>query len=146
VSLAAAEARRLAVAVVLAVHDRDRQRLRHLVEAVPAGSMVMVIESLAAIADEGVRMAMRNPDAAREALAGVALDLASELPSRLEIGASRKPTHGSGDFRGRRLITPPGFRRDDLRAAQTGARIFLRLMVSDLFYRMAGDRRVRFLR
>lgn len=40
--------------------------------------MLMVIESLAAIADEGVRLAMRNPDAAREALAGVALDLASE--------------------------------------------------------------------
>jgi hypothetical protein len=38
----------------------------------------MVIESLAAIADEGVRMAMRNPDAAREALAGVALDLAGD--------------------------------------------------------------------
>lgn len=77
-SSAVAEARRLAVAVVLAVHDRDRQRLRQLVEDVPAGSTLMVIESLAAIADEGVRMALRNPAAAREALAGVALDLAGE--------------------------------------------------------------------
>jgi len=37
-----------------------------------------VIESLAAIADEGVMMATRDPDAARQALAGVALDLACE--------------------------------------------------------------------
>jgi hypothetical protein len=74
----AGQARRLAVAVVLAVHDRDRERLCQLVEDVPAGLTLMVIESLAAIADEGVRMAMRNPDAAREALAGVALDLAGD--------------------------------------------------------------------
>ena len=66
----AAAGQRLAAAV-LAVHDRDRQRLRQLVEDVPAGLMLMVIESLAAITDEGVMMAMRNPGAAREALAGV---------------------------------------------------------------------------
>ena len=77
-SSAVADARRLAVAAVLAAHDHDHDRLRQLVDSVPAGSMLMVIESLAAIADEGVRLAMRNPDAAREALAGVALDLASE--------------------------------------------------------------------
>lgn len=60
----------------VAVHDRDRQRLHQLVEGVPAGSTLMVIESLAAIADEGVTVATRDPDAVREALASVALDLA----------------------------------------------------------------------
>jgi hypothetical protein len=75
-SFAAAEARRLAVAVVLAVHDRDRQRLHQLVDAVPAESVLMVIESLAAIADEGLTVATRDPDVTREALASVALDLA----------------------------------------------------------------------
>jgi hypothetical protein len=78
VSSAAAEARRLAVAVVLAVHDHDHDRLRQLVDSVPSGSTLMLIESLAAIAGEGVRMAVRHPAAAREALAGVALDLAGE--------------------------------------------------------------------
>lgn len=77
-NLAVAEARRVAVAVVLAVHDRDRPRLHQLVEGVPAGSMLMVIESLAAIADEGLTVATRDPDVTREALAGVALDLATD--------------------------------------------------------------------
>jgi hypothetical protein len=64
--------------VVLAVHDRDRERLRQLVEGVPAGTMPLLVEALAAIADEGVRLATRDRDAARIALAGVALDLAAE--------------------------------------------------------------------
>lgn len=75
----------MAVPVVLAAHDRDRAYLRQLVGGVPTGSMLMVIEYLAALADEGLTVAMRNPDAAREALAGVALDLAADL------GASRTP-------------------------------------------------------
>jgi hypothetical protein len=36
----------------------------------------LVIESLAALADEGLVVATRDPDVAREALASVALDLA----------------------------------------------------------------------
>jgi len=76
VSPAVGEARRLAVAVVLAAHDRDRDRLRQLVDSVPAGSMLTVIETLAALADEGLTVATRDADAAREALASVALDLA----------------------------------------------------------------------
>jgi MinD-like ATPase involved in chromosome partitioning or flagellar assembly len=73
-----AAARRLAVAVVLAVHDRDRARLAELVADVPVGSVLTVIEHLAALADEGLTVATRDPDAAREALAGVALDLAAD--------------------------------------------------------------------
>ncbi len=77
-SPAVADARRVAVAVVLAVHDRDRPRLHQLVDSVPAGSMMTVIESLAAIADEGLTVATRDPGLTREALAGVALDLAAD--------------------------------------------------------------------
>ena len=91
-------------------------------------------------------MATRDPDAAREALAGVALDLASELPSRLENRGVPQANAWLRRFQGRRPITPPDSPRDDLRAAQTGTQVFLRLMVSDLFYRMAAYRRVRFYR
>lgn len=45
-------------------------------EGVPVGSVLTVIEHLAALADEGLTIATRDPDAAREALVGVALDLA----------------------------------------------------------------------
>ncbi len=77
-SSAVGEARRLAVGITLAAHDRDRARLRSLVDDIPAELMPLLIESLAALADEGLTVATRDPDAAREALAGVALDLASE--------------------------------------------------------------------
>jgi hypothetical protein len=75
-SSAAADARRLAIGITLAAHDRDRARLRQLVDDAPAGLMPLLIESLAALASEGLTVATRDPDAAREALAGVALDLA----------------------------------------------------------------------
>lgn len=74
----AGEAGRLAIGITLAAHDRDRARLRHLVDDVPAELIPLLIESLAALADEGLRVATRDPDAAREALAGVALDLAAD--------------------------------------------------------------------
>ncbi len=77
-SSAVGEARRLAIGITLAAHDRDRARLRRLVADVPAELMPLLVESLAALADEGLVVATRDPDAAREALAGVALDLAGE--------------------------------------------------------------------
>jgi len=40
--------------------------------------MSLVVESLAALADEGLTVATRDRDAAREALAGAALDLAAD--------------------------------------------------------------------
>ena len=73
-----ADARRLAVAVTLAAHDRDRARLRELVDDVPAELMPVLIEAMAALASEGLTVATRDPDAAREALVGVALDLAAD--------------------------------------------------------------------
>jgi hypothetical protein len=78
VSLTAAEARRLAVGITLAAHDRDRIRLRQLVDDVPAGLMPLLVEVLAALADESVTLAMRSPDHARVVLAGVALDLVGD--------------------------------------------------------------------
>jgi len=76
VSSAVGEARRLAVGITLAAHDRDRAWLRSLVDDIPGELMPLLIESLAALADEGLTVATRDPDAAREALASVALDLA----------------------------------------------------------------------
>jgi hypothetical protein len=76
--VSAAAARRLAVGVTLAAHDGDRARLRQLVDDVPAELMPLLVEVLAVLADEGVTLATRCPDAAREALAGVALDLAAD--------------------------------------------------------------------
>jgi hypothetical protein len=78
VSSAAADARRLAIGITLAAHDRDRTRLRDLVADVPAQLVPLLIEAMAALASEGLTVATRDPDAAREALAGVALDLAAE--------------------------------------------------------------------
>jgi hypothetical protein len=55
---------------------RDRTRLARLTADVPAGLMPMLIEALAVLASEGLTVATRDPDAACEALVGVALDLA----------------------------------------------------------------------
>lgn len=77
-SSAAADVRRLAIGITLAAHDRDRTRLRDLVADVPDELVPLLIEAMAALASEGLTVATRDPDAAREALAGVALDLASE--------------------------------------------------------------------
>jgi hypothetical protein len=78
VSPAVADARRLAVGITLAAHDRDRARLRQLIGDVPAGLVPMLIEALAALASEGLTVAAQDRDAAREALVGVALDLAAD--------------------------------------------------------------------
>ena len=77
-SLTAAEARRLAIAAVIAVHDRDAARLAQLVVGVPAGSMLTVIYALAALADEGVLVAAGGADDGRRVLCDVALDLAAD--------------------------------------------------------------------
>jgi hypothetical protein len=60
----------------VAAPDRDRARLRQIVDDIPAELMPLLIESLAALADESLTVATRDPDAAREALTSVALDLA----------------------------------------------------------------------
>jgi hypothetical protein len=79
VSPAVADARRLAVGITLAAHDRDRDRarLRQLIGDVTADLVPMLIEALAALASEGLIVATRDPDVAREALAGVAGELAA---------------------------------------------------------------------
>jgi len=54
------------------------------------GLVPMLIETLAALACEGLTVATRDPNAAREALVGVALDLAPiRARSRAPAGGSR---------------------------------------------------------
>jgi hypothetical protein len=76
--VSAAAARRLAVGLTLAAHDRDRARLRQLVDDVPGELVPLLLEAMAALADEGLVVATRDRDAAREALVGAALDLAAD--------------------------------------------------------------------
>jgi hypothetical protein len=69
----------------LAAHDRDRDRLAQLLYGVGVPELHRLVEHLAHLADEGLRVAAGSPDDARTVLTGVALDLVGEpeLPSRL---------------------------------------------------------------
>jgi hypothetical protein len=55
--------------------------------------MLMLIEALAALASEGLNVATRDPDAAREALAGVC-----PRPRRRITAYPREPAGGSRPF------------------------------------------------
>jgi hypothetical protein len=78
-ALTAAEARRLAVAVTIAAHDGDRDRLAQLLDGVPVPELHRLVEHLAHLADEGLRVAAGSPDDGRRVLCDVALDLAADL-------------------------------------------------------------------
>ena len=131
-SATAAQARRLAVAAVLAVHDRDGARLHELVENVPAELMPLLVEALAVVADESVTLAMRSPDDARVVLAGVALDLVADLPrgpQRAALLAHRLPPATSP--------LQPSIHPRGTSGPPTAATARFRGWIPAIFYRMA---------
>jgi hypothetical protein len=72
------DGRRLAVGLMLAMHDRDDEAFHLLLNGVPRADLIPVIESLAEMADNGVRGRMETPEQAREALTLFARALALE--------------------------------------------------------------------
>ena len=72
------DGRRLAVGLMIAMHDRDDAGFHLLLEGVPRADLVPVIESLAELAASGVVGRTGSPEQAREALALFAETLALE--------------------------------------------------------------------
>jgi len=62
------EGRRIAVGLVIAMHDRDDRAFHVLLEGVPRAALISVLETVAEMADAAVRRQMETPEEAREAL------------------------------------------------------------------------------
>jgi len=72
------DGRRLAVGLMIAMHDRDDQAFHLLLNGVPRADLIPVLESLAEMADSGVTGRTGSPEQAREALVLFASALALE--------------------------------------------------------------------